>query len=246
MAWNKGLTKDDPRVKKYTDKLAGRRFTVEWKKKISEAHKGKKLSESHARKISESLTGRKRTKEERQSIKKGMTGRVFSQETREKMRLAKIGKKLTHEHKTNIKNRWNPEMKKQASQRRSKQRIPLKHTSIERKIHSLLKENRIDFETSYPINLGFMIHQADIFISPNKIIELFGTYHHADPFRYSPDQIMRVKGHTKASDIWKSDYQIISMMKEKGYDVMVIWQSDLKNKLVQTEQKVLDFIKKRS
>src|SRR3990167_2822300 len=41
-SWNKGLTLDDPRVKKYAIKLKDRVITEEWRKRISLSNKGKK------------------------------------------------------------------------------------------------------------------------------------------------------------------------------------------------------------
>ena len=40
VAWNKGLTKEDDRVKKYTDAKIGRKHSDETKRKISKSKKG--------------------------------------------------------------------------------------------------------------------------------------------------------------------------------------------------------------
>lgn len=245
MAWNKGLTKKDSRVKKYADKLVGREITPEWRKKISLAHKGVRLSESHRRNISISLTGRQRTKEERKKISEGLQGRKFSIQTRTRMRLAKIGKKQTMQHKMQIINSWTDEKRKQASIRRSKQKLPLKDTKLEKLVQQILIDSKIHFKKHQPVDLGFMIHQADLFINPDKIIEVFGTYHHADPRKYKPDYILKVKGHSTAEKIWKQDELIINSLIKKSFKVLIVWQTDLYHDYERTKDLILNFIKNK-
>lgn len=243
MAWNKGLTKEDPRVKKYSDKLLGRKLTPEWKNKISESHIGKVLTDSHRKRISESLKGRTRSSEECYRISRGLKGRKFSSQTIEKMRLAKLGKHHSVDHRNKITNSWTLEKRRQASTRRSKQKLPLKDTKIERQVQKILTDYDISFETHVPIDLGFMIHQVDILIKPNKIIEVFGTYHHADPRFYSDDQVLKVKGHSTAREIWDQDSKIIESLWKKEFHVLVVYQDDLKNHYEQIKNWILDFIK---
>ncbi len=62
--WNKGLTKEtDKRVKKYADKLVGRKLSKEHKKKLIKANTGKKLSEETKKKIGIASSNTPRTKE---------------------------------------------------------------------------------------------------------------------------------------------------------------------------------------
>ena len=243
MAWNKGLTKEDPRVQKYASKLNGRVFTPEWKAKISIAHKGKPLTVYHRNQISKSLSGRKRSYDERLKISLGLRDRKFSNETKEKMRQAKLGKKHSKRHRDKIINSWTLEKRREASLRRSKQKLPLKDTKIELQVQSILKDANIEFKTHYPINLKFMIHQVDIFIKPNKIIEVFGTYHHADPRFYSPDEVLKVKGHSTAKEIWDEDSKIIESLWKKNFRVLVVYQDDLKKHYQQIKNWILDFSK---
>lgn len=65
-----------------------RTFSLETRRKMSEAHKGKKLSPEHRRKISEATRGKKHRK--------------FSLEARQRMSEAHKGKKLSPEHKKRI------------------------------------------------------------------------------------------------------------------------------------------------
>lgn len=65
--------------------MYGKKFSEEYKKKLSVAHKGKKLSEETRRKMSESRKGKKHSAEHSAKIALGLTG-----------------KKLTEEHKKNL------------------------------------------------------------------------------------------------------------------------------------------------
>lgn len=51
--WNKGLTKEDPRVWKYTFGKIGKKASDDLRRKLSEVHKGKWLSEHTKKKLSE-------------------------------------------------------------------------------------------------------------------------------------------------------------------------------------------------
>ena len=243
IAWNKGLTKEDPRVKKYADKLINREFSQEWKDRISLAHQGKQLTDSHKKKISESLLGRKRTNQERFNISLGLKGRKFSNETKEKMRLAKIGKHHTQKHRERILKSWTKDKRIEASIRRSKQKLPLKDTKLEMLVQQILIENNIKFHKHHPINLDFMIHQVDILVKPNKVIEVYGTYHHADPRFYNDDHILKVRGHSTAKQIWDHDSKIIESLWDKNFYVLIIWQDDLTKHFSQTKALILDFVK---
>ena len=69
----------------------GKKFSEEYRKKISEGNKGKKLSEETRRKIGASKKGKQLGKDN------PFYGKKHSEEAREKMREAKKGKKLSEE-----------------------------------------------------------------------------------------------------------------------------------------------------
>jgi group I intron endonuclease len=82
------------------EKLRARKFTDEWKRKISDAKKGKTFSEEHKRKLSENhrdMTGannhnfgKKFSEEHRQRLSEARRGRKQSAETIEKRRQANL------------------------------------------------------------------------------------------------------------------------------------------------------------
>ncbi|MCK9446145.1 hypothetical protein M0Q50_04545 [bacterium] len=61
-----------------------------------------------------------------------------------------------------------------------------------------------------------------------KIIEFNGDFWHSNPKIFGPDEIHRVKK-IKCSDIWKIDERKIESVKEHGYEILVIWESDYIN-----------------
>jgi len=56
-AWNRGLNKTNPLVKKYSDKLKGRTLSAKTKEKLSLAHLGKKATMEVRRRLSEMRKG---------------------------------------------------------------------------------------------------------------------------------------------------------------------------------------------
>jgi hypothetical protein len=71
-----------------------------------------------------------------------------------------------------------------------------------------------------------------------KLIEYLGEYHHADPNRYEPDDIV-IHG-WKASYIWGKDCERIKRLENKGYKVLIIWGREFKD-LEKLKQKILEF-----
>ncbi len=57
----------------------------------------------------------------------------------------------------------------------------------------------------------------------NTAYEFMGDFWHANPKIYGPDH--KIKGYT-AAEKWKKDRERAEVIKSKGYDVVVIWESD--------------------
>ena len=60
-------------------------------------------------------------------------------------------------------------------------------------------------------------------IKENDVYEFFGDYFHANPKIYSPDSLLF--GST-AEDKWKQDKKRAEVIKSKGFNFNVIWESD--------------------
>lgn len=84
--------------------------------------------------------------------------------------------------------------------------------------------------------------EVDIFIRPKKIIEHNGTYNHADPRKYKPDDLIREHGKmVKASEIWKREKIILRQIKKQGYKILVVWEDDLLKNTEEITKKILKF-----
>ena len=76
--------------------------------------------------------------------------------------------------------------------------------------------------------------EQQIFIGPysydfgsrklKKLVEVNGTYWHADPRVYKADDLLISK--KKAHEIWAKDLEKISYAKNYGYDVLSVWELD--------------------
>lgn len=68
-------------------------------------------------------------------------------------------------------------------------------------------------------------HFAYDFCYKNKIIEFNGDYWHCNPILYKSDYYHKVMKIT-AKEIWEKDEIKIQLAKDKGYDVLVVWESE--------------------
>jgi G:T-mismatch repair DNA endonuclease (very short patch repair protein) len=69
---------------------------------------------------------------------------------------------------------------------------------------------------------------CDIFIpSLNLIIEYNGDYWHCNPKKYKPDYFNQKKQKT-AKELWEYDKNKIDLIRGKGYNLEIVWESDLK------------------
>lgn len=188
--WNKGLTKEDPRVRKNTENtqknpnlrenlskaLMGhkstflRKHTLEEIQRISESHRGKK----HSYKV----------------WNKGLT--KFTDE-----RLAKVGKSISKAlmNKTE-------EWRKETSRRAKLNLIMPKVSRMEKEIQSLLIKEKIAFKSQYKIRVEETITSVDIYLPDRKeCIYIDGIYWHNRP------------------EVKERDIKINSSLEQQGYKV---------------------------
>lgn len=83
------------------------------------------------------------------------------------------------------------------------------------------------------IRLGHKVVKPDcIRMHDKKCIEFFGDYFHANPANYDPTHVIRRfddGGYVTAQEIWERDSRRLELMKEHGYDVLVVWEKDYRN-----------------
>lgn len=78
----------------------------------------------------------------------------------------------------------------------------------------------------------------------NKIIEFFGDYWHANPRKYKENDTIQTRkaGKITAAQIWESDKNRLAALKQQGYKVLVIWESDFKENKEREIQKCINFL----
>lgn len=147
--------------------------------------------------------------------------------------IQKIKKSLRKWHKNNKhpkgmlgkENKWGSHTKKsikKIKEARGKQIFPIKDTSIEVIIQNFLKKLRIEFFTHFYIKKIELAYRCDIFIpSMNFIIETDGDYWHGNPEKF-PNLNKWQKEQRK------EDKLRTQQLLKKGYNVMRIWESEIK------------------
>ena len=82
----------------------------------------------------------------------------------------------------------------------------------------------------------------DFLIRPNKIIEVNGTYDHADNRKYNADDLIRNHGKKiPAKEIWDREELTLNQIKKNNYKILVIWQMDLAKDYENTKKKIIEF-----
>ena len=114
-------------------------------------------------------------------------------------------------------------------------------SKIEIEFYNYIKEN-IDNEVVANFSIGNYI--VDV-IKNKKIIEFYGDFWHANPSIFSLNESL--KGYEKeeirlVDDIWKKDEIRISWLKNNGYDVMIIWESDWNKNKQECIEKVKKYL----
>jgi G:T-mismatch repair DNA endonuclease (very short patch repair protein) len=272
IAWNRGKPLSEEAKKKLSEinkgnkYSLGRKHTEESKKRMSEAQKKrpkiseatrKKLSESAKNmsketreKISKTLTGRKRSDVIKKKISESLKGQTLSEVHKKKISESSKGKKMSESAKKKMSESGKisanrPEKLAQTRKHRATQKFPFKDTKIEVLIQTILEKNNIDFVKHKIFKFEKSFHPADIVIEPDKVIEVNGDYWHFNPKTYDGEFPTRSRQNKplKAKDVWKRDKEIIDGMKQQGYKVLVVWESELNNELEDTTKKILEFAK---
>jgi len=215
----KGETKEtNPSLMKTSITLTGKKFTAKRIKNIGKATR--KYFREHPE---------TRKKQSKTLIK------YYQEHPEAKEKASEITTKYYQEH---------PEAIIILRERRAKQKFPSKDSKPELLTQSILKKHKISFKKHHNFKLSKSYHQADIVIEPNHVIEVFGDYWHCNPKKYDGESFKKVRRKIiKIKEVWKYDRYVINGMKKQGYKVLVIWESELKNELENTTQKILKFLK---
>ena len=251
----------------------GKQFSAEHKKNLSKAmmgrtspRKGVSVSDAQKRKQSEKMKGKpspmkgkKQSDEARKKMSEKATGRPSSRkgvphtkEANEKNRQKHLGKHPSEATRKKMSTSQNkPETLEKNRERRYNQE-PTTESRNEILVQTYLKENNIYFQKQFKFKInGRIVCKPDLLISPNKIIQVYGDYYHANPNHYAPDDV--IKGYRnksiRAGDIQKKDTRENELMKKQGYEILILWENEFgsrqKPKITHNvREKISEFLKK--
>lgn len=217
----KGTTKDDSEhAKNISIALKGRTFTKEHRRKLSIANTGRKHSEETRKKMSKSSKGKKKSPSHRKNISNGLKGR-------EMLWVDKISETLTELYKDKKNHpsygrHHSEETKQKMREKRRTWIMPVKDTSIEVKIQDFCKELGVKYKLHKYIKIkhGYC---CDLFLSDhNTILECDGDYWHNRP------------------EVVKKDVIRNKEMKEAGYNVIRLWEHEIRKMEVEDFQNIME------
>jgi len=114
-------------------------------------------------------------------------------------------------------------------------------------LYAIIKDDykKIYFgELNHEFSCGVPYHNFDFVVNDiNKVIEFNGDKFHANPKKYLQDDhpIPFLKESSK--EIWDKDRRKLKKLKDKGYDVLIIWESEYLSNRKDVIIKCLNFLK---
>ncbi len=114
-------------------------------------------------------------------------------------------------------------------------------------IHSKFENNNVKFEelngevVLYDISKNQHYRYDYVDFTSKRIVEFNGDFWHCNPSKYNEDYHHKIMK-SSAKSIWEKDKNKIKLMTDKGYDVLVIWESDYRKYPQQTLSKCIKFI----
>lgn len=172
--------------------------------------------------------GKKHSEKSKQKISNSRTGKATGENN--SMANPEWRKKAA----TNLKKKWDNGEMEHARKIMSDR---LKETRRLGKIKSIIRSKKEDEIILEIQKLGYNVISSlrietkicDIYIPKlNLIIEYNGDYWHCNPKKYKPDYYHQVKQAT-AKELWEYDKNKIDLIKKSGYNLEIVWESDLKS-----------------
>lgn len=245
IAWNRGKKLSKEHKRKLSKAHKGKRISEETKEKISKTLKGIKLTEERKRKISKSLKGRKLSREWISKIKKNWfkkkhvpwnKGKEHLEETKKRISESVKGGKWVNDAYRNkmreiTKRKWETEEFKKKFFEGMRKSTKISPNKLELEMIKIMKNNNLPF--NFVGNGNFWIRGKETSYNPDflhddknqrKIIEIFGDYWH------------------NKEDHQKRDIKRIKTYKDKGFDVLVVWEKQIKNSEEEVIRRINNFL----
>jgi G:T-mismatch repair DNA endonuclease (very short patch repair protein) len=195
--------------------------------------------EKKAKIISDKISKSKKGKSFSSGDKNGMygkkpwnKGRVATKEERKKLSIAikKYWDELDDNEKEKRKNKLREEWLVKRDKYKEIDTVP------EKIVEKILNESNIEYYKK--IDIGY--YNCD-FVSNNNIIEVQGDYWHSNPNIYDLNKLDDIQSKNYNKDKRKKKYLIKS-----GYNILYLWEYDLKNDLESCRKQINGFFQKNS
>ena len=120
--------------------------------------------------------------------------------------------------------------------------IQKRYTTFKSKLETLVSDSLSKLNISFRSQYWVGRKSFDFKIEPNILIEVNGDFWHGNPVIYKGDDIIpQPFKSVKAKELWDKDEKKKTMAENKGYKVIYIWESELK----ENKNNILDFVVER-
>ena len=177
-------------------------------RKLKGKHKGTKLSTETKQKISISVKERWKNDDYRKRVSKRIKQSINDDLNEIQRRKLWLKSKMA-----------DPEFKEN-NFKSSRNRL----SKLHQRLRSVLGLEQLGFESEQRIGKFFV---DEINRKKNVIIEIFGDYPHANPKKFDDDFVIKLVGQSyTASQKRHTDELRLSLLREMGYKIIVVWESD--------------------
>ena len=118
------------------------------------------------------------------------------------------------------------------------------YSQIHREIVKICQELNIEISIEFKLKHKKKYFAYDIIITDtNKLIEVNGDYWHGNPKLYKKSDLIMKNSSAEISvgEKWKKDKIKLNHAKTNGYEVLVIWEKDLKDNIEDIKNQILIF-----
>jgi very-short-patch-repair endonuclease len=190
------------------------------REKISKARKGNNPWKGKSKKERKNYISKLR-----KASKENWKDSEFKSKTVSSIKETLNQKKYKKKRSREAKERWkDPEYVKKTISSLSESLGKSGMSDLHKKVRERLNLEEAGFVPEQPIG-NYIVDEVNE--DKKIIIEIFGDYVHANPSKYNSNDLIRLPGNSYlAKEKWKRDEQKVKYLKEQGYEVLIVWESD--------------------